>query len=113
MQTWLNRREEKACPVCRVIIKTSALQRFAVGQKEPPPRIVNDEPVPKFTRKIDYSVIHRTVFESIQMMESLGSYGSKIETLVKHLLYCQAIETGAKSIVFSAWADSLNSKSVT
>jgi hypothetical protein len=44
-------------------------------------------------------------------MESFGSYGSKIQTLVRHLLFLQVTEPGAKSIVFSAWADSLHSGS--
>ena len=45
-------------------------------------------------------------------MESNGSYGSKIQTLVRHLLHIQLVEPGAKSIVFSAWADSLTSELV-
>lgn len=43
-------------------------------------------------------------------MESNGSYGSKIQALVRHLLYIQFTDPGAKSIVFSAWADSLQSQ---
>lgn len=43
-------------------------------------------------------------------MESHGSYGSKIQTLVQHLLYIELVEPGAKSIVFSAWSDSLQSE---
>jgi len=42
-------------------------------------------------------------------MESTGSYGSKIQTLIRHLLYIQCTDPGAKSIIFSAWADSLQS----
>jgi E3 ubiquitin-protein ligase SHPRH len=45
-------------------------------------------------------------------MESNGSYGSKIQTLVRHLLHIQLVDPGAKSIVFSAWADSLTSECV-
>lgn len=45
-------------------------------------------------------------------MESNGSYGSKIQTLVRHLLHIQLVDPGAKSIVFSAWVDSLRSKFV-
>jgi E3 ubiquitin-protein ligase SHPRH len=45
-------------------------------------------------------------------MESFGSYGSKIQALVRHLLFLQVTEPGAKSIVFSAWADSLHSESL-
>jgi hypothetical protein len=51
------------------------------------------------------------LFEDIQTMESFGSYGSKIQALVRHLLFLQVTEPGAKSIVFSAWADSLHSES--
>lgn len=42
-------------------------------------------------------------------MESFGDFGSKIQTIVRHLLYLQMTDPGAKSIVFSAWADSLHS----
>jgi E3 ubiquitin-protein ligase SHPRH len=41
-------------------------------------------------------------------MESFGDYGSQVQTLVRHLLYLESTEPGTKSIVFSAWADSLS-----
>ncbi|KAJ3979079.1 P-loop containing nucleoside triphosphate hydrolase protein [Lentinula detonsa] len=40
-------------------------------------------------------------------MEAIGDYGSKIQTLVRHLLCLEQTDPGSKSIVFSAWADSL------
>lgn len=59
-------------------------------------------------RNIEFNTINPQVFHEIQHFDSLGMYGSKIQTLVKHLLWCQAQEAcGSKSIVFSAWADSL------
>lgn len=42
-------------------------------------------------------------------METYGDYGTKVQTLVRHLLYLKLTDAGAKSIVFSAWADSLHS----
>ena len=114
MQAWLSHKERKACPVCRVAINEAKLQRFSTdarGPEQAPTRLLNNEPAPKSRRCFEYNIISRAVMDSIETMDCLGSYGSKIETLVKHLLFCQAIETGAKSIVFSAWADSLNSKS--
>lgn len=42
-------------------------------------------------------------------METYGDYGSKIQTLARHLLYLKLTDPGAKSIIFSAWADSLHS----
>ena len=113
MKTWSSRRDGKSCPVCRMPIVPHQLQRFAVGQKnaqqDTPPKIMNNEPVPKSRRQIEYNVIRPSIMETIELMESHGSYGSKIETLVRHLLYIQVTDPGAKSIVFSAWADSLHS----
>ena len=50
-----------------------------------------------------------SIFSDIQSMETYGDYGSKIQTLVRHLLYLKLTDAGAKSIVFSAWADLLHS----
>ena len=71
----------------------------------------NAEPIPQSKRVIDYNVIDTQTFDDIQRVESVGNYGSKIQSIVRHLLYLQETEPGAKSIVFSAWADSLFSKS--
>ncbi|KAH7882755.1 SNF2 family N-terminal domain-containing protein [Phlebopus sp. FC_14] len=109
MKAWLRRREAKTCPVCRVAINPNELQRFNTMAGQPPskPVLVNNELVPTSRREIQYNMIDPSLFSDIQMIESNGSYGSKIQTLVRHLLYIQLVEPGAKSIVFSAWADSL------
>ena len=115
MKAWLERKEGKVCPVCRVPIQSDQLQRFTVTDikaKLPTAaskRISTDEPVPKSRRKIDYNLINIDMSKGIGQMECHGSYGSKIETLIKHLLYIQSVDPGSKTIVFSAWADSLHS----
>ncbi|KAG2135375.1 SNF2 family N-terminal domain-containing protein [Suillus bovinus] len=110
MKAWVNRKNGRACPVCRVIINIDQLQRFTVKTDKPAPAkpvMTNKEPAPVSRREIQYNMIDPTIFEEIQTMESNGSYGSKIQALVRHLLYIQFTDPGAKSIVFSAWADSL------
>ncbi|KAG1816837.1 SNF2 family N-terminal domain-containing protein [Suillus subaureus] len=110
MKAWVNRKTGRACPVCRVIINLDQLQRFTVEADKPAPAkpvMVNNEPAPVSRREIQYNTIDPTIFDEIQTMESNGSYGSKIQALVRHLLYIQCTDPGAKSIVFSAWADSL------
>ncbi|KAG1857719.1 SNF2 family N-terminal domain-containing protein [Suillus subalutaceus] len=110
MKAWVTRKTGRACPVCRVIINLDQLQRFTVEADKPAPAkpvMVNKEAVPVSRREIQYNIINPTIFEEIQTMESNGSYGSKIQALVRHLLYIQCTDPGAKSIVFSAWADSL------
>ncbi|OBZ74793.1 putative ATP-dependent helicase IRC20 [Grifola frondosa] len=111
MKIWLARKEGKVCPVCRVAINSDQLQRFSIDQKPEDEQSVNklnNEPVPKSRREIQYNVIDPKTFEEIQTVESLGSYGSKIQTLVCHLLHLSLSDPGSKSIIFSAWADSLH-----
>ncbi|EPQ55612.1 hypothetical protein GLOTRDRAFT_75757 [Gloeophyllum trabeum ATCC 11539] len=112
MKAWLARKEGKACPVCRVMIDLDQLQRFSIGtdpkDRPAPPRIQNGEVIPTSRRPIRYNYIDPALFEEIEGMESSGSYGSKIQTLVRHVLHIQDTDPGAKSIVFSAWADSLH-----
>ena len=116
MKAWVARPEGKACPVCRVPIHASQLQRFTIDNKpdepaRPPPKILdNNEVMPRSHRRIEYNYIDPQKLKDIQAIDIMGSFGSKIETLVKHLLYLQITEPDAKSIVFSAWADSLFSK---
>ncbi|KAH9919617.1 SNF2 family N-terminal domain-containing protein [Fomitopsis serialis] len=100
LKEWISRKEGKVCPVCRENINPSQLQRFSIhnSKTEPAPvapaLIRNNEAIPKS--------------QHIQTMEAIGSYGSKINTLLRHLLYLKVADPGAKSIVFSAWADSLH-----
>ena len=100
----------------RVPLDPSSLHRFSVQDKSKdapiptlPAKLSNDG-VPKSRRTIEYNFIKTSLFEDISSMESEGSYGSKIQTLVRHLLFLQLSDPGAKSIVFSAWADSLSSE---
>ena len=132
MKMWLSR-HGKDCPVCRYVhpvfsssawlnapgcpsfpIHVDALQRFSVQNKDrdraaQPPEKLQDDFIPKLSRKIEYSTIGPSLLAEIDTMEVRGSYGTKIDTLVRHLLYIQLADEGAKSIVFSAWEDSLHS----
>ncbi|KAL0068237.1 hypothetical protein AAF712_004622 [Marasmius tenuissimus] len=109
MKAWTQRKEGKSCPVCRVPIAPDTLQRFTLSGGPPPPKIVNanGEIVPRSRRKIEYNMIDQNLFNEIQKIDAFGDFGNKIQSLVRHLLYLQQNEPGSKSIVFSAWADSL------
>ncbi|KAF8060148.1 SNF2 family N-terminal domain-containing protein [Lyophyllum atratum] len=114
MKAWLLRREGKTCPVCRVPIDPDTIERFTVTPDQPEAvkeaqKAVQGEPAPRSRRRqIAYNMIDPKLFQDINSMESFGDYGSKIQTLVRHLLYLKITDPGAKSIVFSAWADSLH-----
>ncbi|KAI9435845.1 SNF2 family N-terminal domain-containing protein [Lactarius indigo] len=112
MKSWLLR-HGKACPVCRFPIHVDTLQRFSMQKKDmdraaQPPEKLQDDLIPKSRREIEYSTISPGLLAEIDTMEVHGSYGTKIDTLVRHLLYLQLADGGAKSIVFSAWEDSLH-----
>ncbi|KAG5651063.1 hypothetical protein H0H81_009998 [Sphagnurus paluster] len=111
MKAWLLRKEGKTCPVCRIAIDPDTIQRFTItldkSHAKPAQQGPNGEAIPKSRRKISYNMIKPQLFNEITSMESFGDYGSKIQTLVQHLLYLKVTDPGAKSIVFSAWANSL------
>ncbi|KAF9023793.1 hypothetical protein BDZ89DRAFT_1069602 [Hymenopellis radicata] len=110
MKTWIQKKEGKVCPVCRVPIDPNNLQRFSVNRQtnEKPALKKGELSAPSSRRKIEYNVISPDVYDVIQNLKSFGDYGRKIQTLVQHLLYIQETDPGSKSIVFSAWADSLH-----
>ncbi|KAF9459395.1 SNF2 family N-terminal domain-containing protein [Collybia nuda] len=111
MKAWLLRKEGRTCPVCRVPINPDTIQRFTVNQpdEEPAPKTMpNKEPAPKSRRQIAYSMIDPKLLSEIQSTGSFGDFGTKIQTLVRHVLYLQMADPGGKSIIFSAWADSLH-----
>jgi E3 ubiquitin-protein ligase SHPRH len=101
--------------ISSVPIDQDKLQKFRVQDNDLDPTAAQDsrpnEPTPKSRRVIEYNNIDTDLFKAIGEVECFGSYGTKIETLIRHLLYLQKHEPRAKSIVFSAWADSLRSRS--
>ncbi|KAG8938004.1 hypothetical protein FRC00_003878 [Tulasnella sp. 408] len=56
----------------------------------------------------EYSTMPAETLEALAKVESFGQYGAKIQTLIRHLLLIEETDPGTKSIVFSAWADSLH-----
>jgi E3 ubiquitin-protein ligase SHPRH len=86
----------------RTVINVDQLRRFTVGDVLPeistPSATVGEGGVIRSSRQIQYNVVDGNLLEKIQCMNILGSYGAKIEALVKHLLHVQEIEPGAKSI---------------
>ncbi|KAJ7126620.1 SNF2 family N-terminal domain-containing protein [Mycena crocata] len=106
MKAWVSKKH-RTCPVCRVAIDPDKLERFVVTERPVEPLPVESEPIPKSRRMIEYNMIDPGTFREIQTMPTFGDFGNKIQTLVRHLLYLRNVDAGAKSIVFSAWADSL------
>ena len=54
-----------------------------------------------------YSGIHHTVLNQIKNIDIGGSFGTKIDTIARHILWIREHDPGAKSIVFSQFRDFL------
>ena len=55
-----------------------------------------------------YSGINSTTLEEIMEIDVRQSYGSKIDTLIRHVLWIRDNDNGAKSIIFSQFKDFLD-----
>jgi E3 ubiquitin-protein ligase SHPRH len=100
-------KKRKDCPVCRKPIDFDSAQRIlnekpSESQTETEP---SKKPAPRVRRVEEFNVMPYNTWAEIQQVDTIGSFGSKIHSLVRHLVWLQEQEPGAKSIVFSAWAD--------
>ncbi|KAF7309597.1 SNF2 family helicase [Mycena indigotica] len=111
LKLWIKDKARNTCPVCRIPIKSDKLERFIVAEDELQTAPISKEEkmeAPRSRRQISYNEIDQATLQEIQgSTPAFGDYGAKIATLVQHLLYLRNIDPGTKSIVFSAWADSL------
>lgn len=103
-------KKHKDCPVCRVPIDFDKAQRVANGKSESEVTPIKEPKGPTLLElaasdSVEYNRMPQDIWAAIQEVEIMGSFGSKIESLVRHLVWLQEQDPGTKSIVFSAWAD--------
>ena len=55
-----------------------------------------------------YSDIRDTILKEIKNIDLDGSFGTKIDTIARHMLWIREHDAGAKSIVFSQYRDFLD-----
>ena len=71
--------------------------------KEKEPGVTKDS-----TGSAIYSGIRDTILNEIKNIDLDGSFGTKIDTLARHILWIREHDPGAKSIVFSQYRDFLD-----
>ncbi|KAG8965698.1 hypothetical protein FRC00_003173 [Tulasnella sp. 408] len=118
LQLWRKKHHGVAvpCPNCRAESQAGEIHRITFGKsaEEQAEQLRKKEAGIKNgagLKVIKYNTIYAETLEALAKVESFGNpgqYGSKIQTLVRHLLLIEETDPGAKSIVFSAWADSLH-----
>jgi E3 ubiquitin-protein ligase SHPRH len=55
-----------------------------------------------------YSDINDTTMKQIKMIDVAGSYGTKVDMMARHLIWIRNNDPGAKTLIFSQFADFLN-----
>ncbi|KAG8900823.1 hypothetical protein FRB99_005746 [Tulasnella sp. 403] len=99
------------CSTCREEIDNSSIHRISFGRSTTEDRAQGEDATTSASgvRRVKLNAVSSETLEEISKVESFAQqYGAKIQMLVRHLLYIEETEPGAKSIVFSAWADSLH-----
>ncbi|KAK7409677.1 hypothetical protein QQX98_008120 [Neonectria punicea] len=120
MMMWFNAHHN--CPVCKKKLKSSNLHDITINPQQL--KVHNDTPgnddndttddsqprrnsMPKKT--MIYSEFNSEKLAEIQNVELEGpSFTTKVDTLVKHLIWLRESDPGAKSIVFSQYKGFLN-----
>ncbi|KAI1342240.1 SNF2 family N-terminal domain-containing protein [Xylariaceae sp. FL0016] len=103
---WL--KSSHKCPACKKRLSpnmlhdiTSKKQKLRLHEATTPDSVEHDSP--RQNKKLGiYSDFHEAKLEAIQHVKLDGpSYGTKINTLIKHLVWLREEDPGAKSIIFS------------
>ncbi|EGC42770.1 ATP-dependent DNA helicase [Histoplasma capsulatum var. duboisii H88] len=101
-------RQHKTCPMCKIRLKGSDFHQIAYK----PTEIVAQEErsIAAHVRdsghsleNLIYSDISSGMLKEIRNIEIEGSFGTKIDTLGRHLIWLRQHDPGAKSIVFSQY----------
>ncbi|OQE14245.1 hypothetical protein PENSTE_c037G08238 [Penicillium steckii] len=100
-------RQHRTCPMCKKPLKpndfhqiTYKPQDLVVQQEDETPVNVDTERHPK---NAIYSDISSGVLKEIKNIDLDGSFGTKIDTLARHVLWLREHDPGAKSIIFSQY----------
>lgn len=118
IQMWL--KEHRTCPVCKRLLHrvdyqdiTYKPQQLRAQEEQAdngdPPFNAGSErsspssaPVPSIYSNISIETMNR-----IKAIDLPGSYGTKIDTLARHIIWIREKDPGAKSIIFSQYSDYL------
>ncbi|KAK5090519.1 hypothetical protein LTR05_000692 [Lithohypha guttulata] len=113
IQMWWS--EHRNCPVCKRRLQLAdffdVTYKLVEAVKDPEDslheREASTEVSPSVPNAI-YATMSPSVLQQIQSIDLRGSsYGSKVDTLVRHILYLRRSDPGSKTIVFSQYRDFL------
>ncbi|CDK24627.1 unnamed protein product [Kuraishia capsulata CBS 1993] len=113
LEEWM--RNKKICPICKSPLRSSNIYNFTFPKAKLKGNMVvtseehteNSVSIQKQDLFSIYKPLEANVLEQIQEMELAKSYGSKVDLLVKQVMWLKKNEPNVQIIIFSQWADLL------
>lgn len=102
------------CPTCKKRLSRNDFHQITykpkefILEEESQPKDEGAELPAKSSSQAIYSGIRDVTLAQIKNIDIDGSFGTKIDTLARHMLWIRANDPGAKSIVFSQFRDFLD-----
>lgn len=103
-------RAHRTCPMCKKPLKLNDFHQITykpqqlVAQEEESPVKFDHE---RHSKNAIYSDISSGLLNQIKNIDLDGSFGTKIDTLARHIIWLREHDPGAKSIVFSQYKNFL------
>lgn len=111
LNEWLSRHPN--CPMCKSYTDREVLYNFSIYKPDiRAEKIVNMNVDAVAENKDDethlvYKHINPTTLKKIQNIQLENSYGSKVDLIVKQVLYVTSVDPDAQIVIFSQWVDLL------
>lgn len=110
LQHWT--KSHRNCPTCKKPLTKNDFHQITFKPRE---LTVQEEldsngaaPVTNGDSKSIYSGVTATTLNQIKNIDLNGSYGTKIDTLARHILWIREKDPGAKAVIFSQFKDFLD-----
>ncbi|KAF4221160.1 hypothetical protein CNMCM5878_009957 [Aspergillus fumigatiaffinis] len=103
LRIWWN--QHRTCPTCKKRLKVNDFHQITYKPEE---FVVQEEKTPKLesgrsSNSFIYADISSGTLKEIKNVDLEASFGTKIDTLARHILWLREHDPGAKSIIFSQY----------
>ncbi|KAI9923628.1 hypothetical protein ASPWEDRAFT_38384 [Aspergillus wentii DTO 134E9] len=103
-------RQHRTCPTCKKRLKANDFhqitykpQDFVVQEEKTPAKIEHE----RSSNSHIYTDISSGLLKEIKNIDLTGSFGTKVDTLARHILWLRDHDPGAQSVVFSQYKNFL------
>ncbi|KAI9839654.1 MAG: hypothetical protein M1819_002280 [Sarea resinae] len=97
-------RQHRTCPVCKKHLRKNDIHDIVYKPQEL--QVQEEDTANSFSSKQNsafYKDISKSTLSQIKNIDLNGSFGTKIDSIARHILWIRANDPGAKSIIFSQY----------